>query len=238
MKKKIFIANWKIFLSYSESIAWCNHFKDELRQLSCMAELVICPTLPAIPLVAAALNTTGVSVGAQRCDSYAGGAYTGAISAPSLREAGATYCIVGHSESRLYLHDSDDTINKQIAQLFSAGITPILCIASIKQLEVVMQGGLLSLHQKIIIAYEPLVSIGTGIILPLQELEQQLGKIRSYIENISAQAFLVYGGSVTVETINFLKNIACIDGFLIGKASIDFQLFKKIVLSAQRSVDL
>jgi triosephosphate isomerase len=225
--KKIYIANWKMQLDYRDSLAWCALYQNELEALAQQAKIIICPTAPAIHPMSNCLRYTQVKIGAQNCSSEGKGAFTGEISAATLAQIGTTYCIVGHSERRQYFSENSESIARKIAVLSKNRITPIVCVASMQQFEELQET--IQAHA-VYIAFEPTAAIGSGIAASTTEITVMLHTIRAKTKESQV---ILYGGSVSENNIQDLKNIQHLDGFLIGNASLDFQLFKKIVLSTQ-----
>jgi triosephosphate isomerase len=248
----IIVANWKANFTFLQAISFC---KDnlpgfaELGQITGV-ELVICPSFEALYSVAQLLEGTGVQRGAQNCSMHTQGAYTGQVIAQSLVEVGCTYALIGHYESRVYLREQDAEIADKAERLWQVGIEPIICIGETKQ-EYELQQTLHVLdrqlepilakiertsmqdHRRFCIAYEPIWAIGTGTIPD----EKQLDAVFSWIGKKcstrlpTASVRLLYGGSVTAETVHLIKTVSCIEGLLVGNASLDFKKFQKIVSS-------
>ncbi len=204
---------------------------------------MLCPSYPALFSLNELLADSPIQLGAQNCSPHEEGAYTGQVSARSLKEAGCSYCIVGHSEVRRYLHASDMDVAHAAYNLCSQNIEPIICIGETQeareaqrtmhiieaQLEPVL-GILKNTTKPIIIAYEPVWAIGTGTVPELSYLQDIFNKIHALISKTHKGAWrLIYGGSVSESTIAALSRISHLSGFLIGGASLDFQNFEKIV---------
>jgi triosephosphate isomerase (TIM) len=245
--KYIYVANWKMNLSFNQSIAFCTSNQNALQQLAEHAEIILCPSFDALAPITEIFKGSSVAIGAQNCSEHALGSYTGEVSALSLAEIGIQYCIVGHSERRIQYNETTEKIIQKIYLLYAANITPILCIGETHQDFInsktcnVLTEQLTPVitaiceqeekHKKIIIAYEPVWAIGTGII-PEQE---QLMAIFSWLAEYTHTQLpdyeiqLLYGGSVNETNIVQLKNIPPINGFLIGGASTDFEQLKKII---------
>ena len=240
----LIIANWKMYFTYNQAKAWIMQHLDELNALCKKNSLIICPSFENLSIKE--LQESNIILGAQDCSSYQQGAYTGQILAQSLQELGCSYCIVGHSELRRNCKQTDQDIIKKIIILWHHAITPILCIGESlidyqdnqsldsieKQLsELIALLSTQSQPKPLIIAYEPVWSIGTGIIPEIDYLV----KIGAYIECLLKpwlnHITIIYGGSVDSKTIMSLKKVPSFRGFLIGKARTDFQELKKIVLS-------
>lgn len=229
--------------------AFCFDNTNELSELARHADIVICPSFVALGTLCHFIDKQAsdahVSFGAQNCSEYASGAYTGEVDALSLKQIGCTFCIVGHSERRKLFHETDTMIAQKIKQLRAHNITSILCIG--ETLEENQQGATFSVLEKqlsfvsqlykdtsddLIIAYEPVWAIGTGIVPTLEQLSSIMEWIKNYTLQTIPQAKIryVYGGSVNATSIQELKTLTLLDGFLIGAASSDFQTFKNIVL--------
>lgn len=243
-KNWLYIANWKSYLTYQQELTFFEQNLTELRQLALELkiqnkQLIICPSFITLAQIAKILDSKSISnikLGAQNCSNKELGAYTGEISAKSLRELNCDYCLVGHFERRKLYYETDPELAAKIKLLIQAEITPIICISEIAQLTNILDNLHLDrLHTPMVIAYEPTWAIGTGktptnqeIYLFCQEIEELI-KIK--YNNISLNYLIVYGGSVTEINIAELRQITKLNGVLIGKASIDFQELKKIVLS-------
>lgn len=233
MDNKLYIANWKIYLSYNESLEWLVKNKTVLAELSNKKKLVICPDFSV--LASAHAQNPELTFGAQNCANELRGAETGDVSAQSLAQIGVTYCIIGHSEQRAHYNNAHTVYIKKLTCLNASNITPIFCIGERHeernriyevlehQLAPVLQN-----NKKLILAYEPVWAIGSDTTPTNSELEEIVEWIKKATNN---QYPVLYGGSVNSETIEILSKISVIDGFLIGKASTDFQELKKIVLS-------
>lgn len=230
----LYVANWKMNMSVSKSTIFCSQNYNTLQQLSADADIVLCPSFIALIPVIEALKNNPVAIGAQNCSEYSLGAYTGEVSALSLTEIGVKYCIVGHSERRMLYHETTEAIIKKIYLLYAANIVPIICIEeTTTQLEPILSAiAEQQEHSKhLIIAYEPTASIGTGIIPTPQQLVTVFTEITEQIKlHLPEHTIqLLYGGSVSKDTIKELKKTPLINGFLIGGASTDFEQFNDII---------
>jgi triosephosphate isomerase len=194
-------------------------------------------------------NETKIKIGAQRCSPHMHGAFTGQDPAQSVNEIGCSHCIIGHSEARKEFRLSDEQVAQKFVHLLDYDITPIVCIGGTKeefdaqntlailerQLDPILEAIKTKtvIHDYIIpyIAYEPIWSIGTGEVASNEHLDMVFCWIAEKIaKNVNNhQIKLMYGGSVTSENIEILRKIDKISGFLVGKASLDFQEFEKIV---------
>lgn len=247
-KSFLYVANWKMELSHQKALQLARQIADSASSLNAQQKkIILCPSFTELSAIAALLKNSDIELGAQDCSRHRSGAYMGEISAQTLAEIGATSCIVGHSERRTYHHETDIEIAAKVERLLEQKMCPIVCVGETKhqfehkQTQVVLQKQLDFIftaltqfsNQKpsLIIAYEPVWSIGTGIIPNTKYLTEiftllyDLGKEYSF----DAQIKLLYGGSVNETNIALLKEIPFLDGFLIGGASLDFQKFKNIV---------
>lgn len=241
------VCNWKMYFSYNQTHTWIETHKKDLISLANQSAqtIVLCPSSENIMQIQQAFEETHVFWGAQDCSNKNSGAYTGQYSAQSLKELGCTYCIIGHSERRIYQHETSELIAEKLEQLLNSTIIPIVCVGETahehnqKATNITLKNQLKPLLDKKknnkspwIIAYEPVWAIGTGNIPTPAEIEKAFTQIilLSTEANISPLPQLLYGGSVSSETINNLKQVNGCDGFLIGGASTDFQELKKIVL--------
>jgi len=244
----LFVGNWKMNMHFEKAI---NFVKDNINELTALGNnknksIILCPSFVALPGLIDLLQKTNVGVGAQNCSQHNKGAYTGEVSAQSLAELGCQYCIVGHSEQRKYFTETNEMVAQKVVQLCEHNIQPIICIGETKeefeskqvyevltkQLTPVLKALKTFKTLPIIIAYEPVWSIGTGIIPEYSYLEQIFIWISEHIKKQlpDAKLQLLYGGSVNEHNITNLKQILYINGFLIGGASTDFQKLKKMVL--------
>ena len=232
-------------ISFNESISFCENNSKDLQQLTQNnIQLIICPSFVALASITALLKNSAISIGAQNCSAYESGAYTGEVSVLSLAQIGVTHCIVGHSEQRMYHHETTEQIINKIKLLYKYNITPILCIGETKenflnnqtfttltqQLEPILHAIQQEKHP-IIIAYEPVWAIGTGIIPEPEQLTTMFAWLFNLINlSISHNNIpLLYGGSINHQNIASLKRIPHIDGFLIGGASTNFEELKQII---------
>ncbi len=242
---KFVIANWKMNLSIAQSIALAEEYRKVFKETP--AEIVACPSFSSLPFVAKILNDSPVSTGAQDAFWEERGAYTGEISPADVRELGAAYVIIGHSERREYLGEEDWMINRKVkAALATSALCPILCIGETaedrdegqreavlsRQLEEGLDGVELN-GNNLIVAYEPVWAIGTGEVPGVDEVEYVHQMIRVLLRRqlgaVSDEACaIVYGGSVSEKTAPELAEIDSVDGFLVGSASLNAREFYRL----------
>jgi triosephosphate isomerase (TIM) len=250
-KKFFYIANWKMYWTFDETIIFVTKHYDGLLALcqNQSSQLVLCPSHPTIYPLVQMFNDSDVAIGAQDCSEHHKGAFTGQVSANNLKSTGCQYCIIGHSERRLLLAESSQTIANKCLQLLEAGIIPIICFGetmeqhkqgtTLRVLEeqlapviALLQAKKLMLDTMIILfAYEPVWAIGSGQIPTVDHLETVHAWLSSFlIKAIPTLRYrFIYGGSVAENTIDILKKHSFIGGLLIGGASLDFQELEKIV---------
>lgn len=237
--QKLLVANWKMYLvpraaeELAEKItAWANEAKTKTA-----TEIVVCPSFITMAETGVALSTARqiVKLGAQNCASEARGALTGEISPADLREMGAEYVIIGHSERRRYLGETDELVSKKIKAALAAGLTPIMCVGETaeekrqgqtekvvdRQLRMGLNGVELLAEQKIVVAYEPVWAIGTGNACPAEEASRTQQMIKKELVEILERDDLavLYGGSVDAKNIRDYWTQAAVDGVLVGGAS-------------------
>ena len=238
-KYMYFIANWKMFgdLTTLNSLDKVIKFSKNIKKNK--IKLIYCPPSTLIRPLSKRLKKTKIEVGAQNCHhSYDTGAYTGQVNSRMLKSVGAKYVIIGHSENR-QLGDNDKLINLKIKSATRAGLKVIFCIGETLEqkknkktnhvLANQINNGLKSIKNKsnIIVAYEPVWSIGSGLIPKSDELIKSIAYIKSKLGNKSIK--ILYGGSVNSNNVDKLKIITGIDGFLIGGASQNSNKFIDII---------
>ncbi|MBT4922101.1 MAG: triose-phosphate isomerase [Rickettsiales bacterium] len=232
MSTTYFIANWKLNHNLAKT-------KDYIARLTNYqnpnAKLVICPPYPLINLFASADLTT-LSYGSQNIADESSGAFTGEVSGELLKELGCQYSIIGHSERRqLYLEDNKQ-VAKKLDQAFTNNITPILCVGETlqeresgdykniisKQINSALEGA--NITTPLIIAYEPVWAIGTGLIPKDEQIEEVFSLILDLLSRLniaSHKVTILYGGSANAKNLANLLKIPNIGGFLIGSASLE-----------------
>ncbi len=237
-KYTFFIANWKMFggLNSLNSLHAVLKFLKTFKKNK-FTKIIYCPPNTLIRPMSKKLKNSSIQVGAQNChqnESY--GAFTGSVNARMLKDVGARYVIIGHSENRQE-GETDSLINIKIKSALKIGIKVIFCIGETLQekkkkitkkvLSKQIKQGLKKIRNQnnIIIAYEPVWSIGTGLIPKSDELFKTINFIKKKIKKNK----VLYGGSVNPKNITELKSIDSIDGFLIGGASQDSKKFIDII---------
>ena len=251
-RKKIVAANWKMNMTQAESASFVETLLRELDDMS-EVEVVIVPPFTAIAKVSDALGASeNIKVGAQNMYWEKSGAFTGEISAAMLRELFVRYVVLGHSERRMLLGETDEIVNRKVRAAHEAALRPIVCIGETldqreagrveEVLSTQLRGSLAELGtkelQESVVAYEPVWAIGTGRNATAEQAQEAHAFIRQTLAEISDQATaskvrIQYGGSVKPDNARTLMSQPDIDGALVGGASLDPRSFAQIVKGAQ-----
>ena len=234
-----FVANWKMFGDLRSLNSLDKVIKFSKTNKKNKFRLIYCPPSTLIRPLSKRLKKTKIEVGAQNCHhSYDFGANTGQVNSRMLKNVGAKYVIIGHSENR-QLGEDDKLINFKIKSALKAGLKIIFCIGETLRekrnkktnqvLAKQIKNGLSSINNKsnIVIAYEPVWSIGSGLIPKSEDLKKSIAFIKSKFGKKSSK--ILYGGSVNGNNVDKLKNITGIDGFLVGGASQNPKKFIDII---------
>jgi len=249
--RRPFIAgNWKMNLTRAESVALASEIAGKSAEAG-HVDLAICPPSVYLDAVGAAIKGSGVGLGAQDMYFEPQGAFTGEISGAMLQDLGCRYVILGHSERRHILGETDEVVNRKVKAALQLGLTPILCVGETLEQREAQQtqkvvgdqcaGSLANLTpeqvQQVVIAYEPVWAIGTGKVATPQQAESVHADLRRLLENsynaATAEAVRIqYGGSVKPENAVDLLSQENIDGALVGGASLKADSFFGIVAGA------
>jgi triosephosphate isomerase len=240
-------ANWKMFKNVQAAVVYLNDLRALARDITDV-EIVVAPPFTALHGAAEAARNSNIGIAAQDLYWEREGAYTGEISAGMVKDAGAGYAIIGHSERRRLFADTDDGVNRKLAAALAADLTAIVCIGetldereahrTMAVLDLQVELGLKGLTPvqvaSLVVAYEPVWAIGTG----RQATPQQAGEAHAHIRSrlrqwfgseAAEQCHVIYGGSVKPDNINDLIALPDVDGALVGGASLDVQTFFQIV---------
>ena len=253
---KTIIGNWKMYVGVRESVALARGMLYALRGKKIVPHVVICPSFVALSDVRKIITRSHVALGAQDMFWEETGAYTGEISSRMLSELAVSYVLIGHSERRHSLGETDEMIGKKVQQVFRSGMTPVLCVgetaeerAQGKTQEIVEQ----QLHQdfagveyppasELFIAYEPRWAIGTGMAATPQDAVVMHQSIRGWVKEIfpsirDEQIHVLYGGSVDgANAYAFLREKE-IDGVLVGGASVKLTLMQEVLFAAIEAME-
>jgi triosephosphate isomerase len=248
MRKPVIAGNWKMYKTLGEAVDTALALKPLVANAN-HCQVMIAPVFTAIKTVADRLEGSNIQIAAQNCSTEVEeGAHTGEVTAAMLRDVGAKFVIVGHSERRQLYSENDSMVNKKCAAALASGLNVILCVGeSLEQREqgtaepVVsgqLAGGLGGLTasdlDRIIVAYEPVWAIGTGRTASPEQAQEMHAFIRRvFMERYSDQAAndlrILYGGSVKPDNIAGLMSQKDIDGALVGGASLKAESFAQIV---------
>src|SRR5436190_16315991 len=254
MSRTPFIAaNWKMHKTVLESVAFIKEFRSMAKEVHDV-EIVVAPPFTALRPVAEAAHASTIGVAGQNLHWEREGAFTGEISAPMLKEAGAEYVIIGHSERRRLFGETDATVNRKLTAAVAAQLTPIVCIGETleerdanetlnvldRQIKQGLDGLTADQIGALVIAYEPVWAIGTGRnATPAQANEAHAhirGRLRQWFGGTAAeQCHVIYGGRVEPDNIRDLSSLPDVDGALVGGASLDVRGFFEIVTRSRPS---
>ncbi|MCB9454921.1 MAG: triose-phosphate isomerase [Anaerolineaceae bacterium] len=253
MRKPIIAGNWKMFKTLSESVEFVQALAPRLASFTSV-ERVVCPTYIALAAVADALKGTDVLVGAQSIHWEAQGAFTSQI-APTMLQGVAEYVIIGHSECRAYLNETDETVNKKVKAALAYGLKPIVAVGESLaqneageteqfvggQVRAALAGVDAANMANIVMAYEPIWAIGTGKNASGEIANSIIGgTIRAtlaelYGNTIAQTVRIQYGGSVKPDNMAEYMSQPDIDGALVGGASLKVDDFTKLVEAAAQA---
>ena len=255
MRTPILAGNWKMNKTVAEAVALVEAMKPELMAIAGV-EKVVCPPFMALADVSRLLSGTEIGVGAQDMHWESSGAFTGAVS-PNMVAEFCHYVIIGHSERREHFSETDESVNRKLAAALTRGLRPIVCVGETlglrqagkteiwvhDQVRAALEGLSVEQVRKIVIAYEPIWAIGTGLAATADEAERVCGAVvRATVAELygapTAEAIRVqYGGSVNPNNALELMTQPNIDGGLVGGASLRVADFLSIVRDCARAKD-
>jgi len=248
MRKKIVAGNWKMNMNLEEGLNFAKSVDRYFREKpASKAEVILCTPFIHLAGVSEILKNSKVALGAQNCASEPSGAYTGEVSAAMIKSTGAQYVIIGHSERRSYYHEDDRLLNKKTLLAINAGLKAIFCCGEVKaereegrHLIIVkrqLEEGLFTLPAEsmkmIVIAYEPVWAIGTGLTATSEQAQEMHHYIRGlvrekYGKECAEGMTILYGGSCKPSNAAELFSKPDVDGGLIGGASLKKEDFAAI----------
>lgn len=248
MRKKIVAGNWKMNMNLQEGVALAKELNEALAAEKPNCDVVVCTPFIHLATVADILDANTIGLGAENCADKEKGAFTGEVSAEMVKSTGAQYVILGHSERREYYNETPEILKEKVLLALKNGLKVIFCIGESKeqreankQNEVVkaeLEGSVFNLSaeefQNIIIAYEPIWAIGTGLTATSEQAEEIHAYIRSIIaekygNEVAENTSILYGGSCKANNAPELFAKPDIDGGLIGGASLKCADFKGII---------
>jgi len=249
-----FIAgNWKMFKTVHEAVFFVKELRPLVKDIADV-EIVVAPPFTAIHAAAEAARNSNIGIAAQNLHWEREGAFTGEASAPMLKEAGAEYVIIGHSERRRYFQETDALVSRKIVAALQAELTPIVCVG--ETLEERERGETLAILDRqvkdgldqltgsqvaeLVVAYEPVWAIGTGRNATAAQAEEAHAHIRQRLRqwfggDAADHCHVIYGGSVKRDNIRELIAEPDVDGALVGGASLDVEGFADIVAKSRNT---
>ena len=246
MAEPMFVGNWKMHKTPSQAQEYLSTFQSLIA--STPARVILAVPFIDIAICKQMISCGNVIIAAQNVSDQSQGAYTGEISADMLKEAGADYVLVGHSERRAYYHETDAIVKEKTMQALSKGLIPIVCFGeSLEDRNRHRENEVVSAQLKrclaeidhnlvcnIVLAYEPLWAIGTGLAATKEQVQNMHSLCRSTLKNlfgddIAKKLPILYGGSVNEKNIVELIDLDDVDGVLVGGASLDPSNFGKMI---------
>jgi triosephosphate isomerase (TIM) len=253
MRIPFIAANWKMHKTVHEAVVFVKEFRGLVKDTADV-EIVVAPPFTAVHAVAEAARNSIVGVAAQNAYWERQGAFTGEVSADMVREAGAEYVILGHSERRRLFGETDESVNRRLQAALAAKLTAIVCIGETldereshqtmavldRQLKQGLDGLTGEQVAALVVAYEPVWAIGTGRNATPQQASEAHAHIRGRLRlwfggDAADQCHVIYGGSVKPDNVHELMLNADVDGALVGGASLDVRGFYDIVARSRQS---
>lgn len=246
MRKPIIAGNWKMNKTIKEAVEFVNEIKGQV--VDTEVEVVLCAPATMLKDMKEAAKGTNVKIGAQNMHYEESGAFTGEIAPAMLKEIDVDYVIIGHSERRQYFAETNETVNKKVLKALEVEITPIMCCGETleereagKMEEVIKTQIVAGLKDvtaanipDMVIAYEPIWAIGTGVTASSEQANDAVAFIRTlvkelYTEEVSESIQIQYGGSVKPANVEEIMNQTDIDGALVGGAALKADSFMELV---------
>ena len=246
MRKPIIAGNWKMNKTPEEAKQLVTELIPLVKDAKC--DVVVCTPAVCFAAVAPVIAGTNVKLGAQNVHFKASGAYTGELSADMLKASGCEYVIIGHSERRQYFGETDKTVNLRVAAAVKAGLKAIICVGEMQdervdgytdiivtyQTQMALKGLTAEELDNVVIAYEPVWAIGTGLTATDEQANETIGVIRKavaakYGDEVAQKLRIQYGGSMKGSNVKGLMAQPEIDGGLIGGASLKAADFAQVV---------
>ena len=236
--------NWKMNLRYKDIINFKNIISDY--KLDNRVEIAIFPQFPLLYYAKKNLSDHNVEIGAQACSAHLKGAYTGDVSVEIISDIGCKYCLVGHSERREFHNETNDFVKKASTLLLSKNIIPIICVGESQEIKNKKNTNQFiksqitecipdKISSNLVIAYEPLWAIGTGLIPEYEEIFNVHDIIMNELQHIQ-NLKVIYGGSVNIENCSQIFELNNVHGALIGGSSLKFKDFLAIYKSAVKQI--
>lgn len=246
MRKNIVAGNWKMNKNFQEGLDLVKELKTKVQKPNC--DVIVCTPYIHLACAADELEGSCIALGAENCANKESGAYTGEISAAMVKSTGAEYCIIGHSERRAYYSETHEMLREKVELALANGLRPIFCVGEVKEqreqgiqnsvVEKQIRESLFGLtaeqFAKVVVAYEPVWAIGTGLTATPDQAEEIHAYIRSLIaekygKEIAENTSILYGGSCKPSNAKELFAKEDIDGGLIGGAALKADDFCGII---------
>lgn len=253
MRRFLVAGNWKMNTNRAAGEKLASELAANAAVPQAGVEVLVCPPYPYLSLVGQAVSGSAVQLGAQDVYFEAPGAFTGEVSVDMLKDVGCGFVIIGHSERRHVLGETDAVINKKVKAALAGGLKVVLCVGELlsereaRQTESVlntqMAGGLADITDaqmaKVVIAYEPVWAIGTGVTATPEQAESAHAHLRGWLKDrytsaVAEQTQILYGGSVKPDNAETLMGQANVDGALVGGASLKAEQFIPIIDAARK----
>lgn len=247
MRTPIIAGNWKMNMLVGEAVGLAESLKESVGGLSGV-EVVVCPPFTALDAVVRALEGSDIAVGGQNCYLAESGAFTGEVSPQMLLDVGCEWVIIGHSERRQYFGETDEYLNEKLRFALAAGLKVMFCVGETLdereagEMDNVLRrqvgkglGGLDEAEfDRLVVAYEPVWAIGTGLTATPEQADEAHGFVRALVreqfsETVSGSLRIQYGGSVKADNAVELMAKGNVDGALVGGASLRADGFAAIV---------
>ena len=247
MRKNVVAGNWKMNTTLEEGVELANQINSLLKGKTVNCDVVVCVPFTHLTSVNAVLESELVKLGAENCSEHEKGAYTGEVSAATVKSTGATHVILGHSERRQYFGENNEQLLAKTKLALANGLTPIFCVGEVLEerdngtYNDVVKGQVEALFDlsaedfgKIIIAYEPVWAIGTGKTATAEQAQDMHAHIRKVIEDkygkeVAEDTSILYGGSCKPGNAPELFAKPDVDGGLIGGAALEAESFLGII---------
>ena len=251
MRRFLVAGNWKMNTTLKSGRELATAVRNAVPADRPQVEVLVCPPFPYLIPVGEIVNGSGVALGAQNASDQKPGAFTGEVAVGMLLDAGCKYVILGHSERRQFFGDTDAIVNKKLKTAVAGGLDVILCVGESKQerdenrtesvLDTQMSGSLAGVDAatlaKVVIAYEPVWAIGTGVTATPDQAESAHRYLRNWLasryNSATAETVrILYGGSVKPDNARELLSLPNVDGALVGGASLKAEQFVPILEAA------
>jgi triosephosphate isomerase (TIM) len=251
MRHPFIAGNWKMFKTVHDSVVYVKEFRSLVKDIEDV-EIVLATPFTAIHAAAEAARNSNVGISGQDLHWEREGAFTGEVSGVMVREAGAEYVIIGHSERRQYFGETDATVNRKLRAAMGAGLIPIVCIGetldererneTLTVLDRQIKDGFDGIGGDevgtLVIAYEPVWAIGTGRTATSAQAQEAHAHIRQRLRQwfgaaAADECHVIYGGSVKPDNTRDLVGQPDVDGALVGGASLDIKSFSEIIRRAR-----